>query len=49
MKENLEQIKETLKKRANEEASAADNTAEKNLAKDLVLWKRKLDEMRNKT
>lgn len=35
--------------RAEQEAVAADLTAEKTMAKDLVLWRRKLDEMRNKT
>ena len=49
MKVQLEQQKETLKERAEYEAQSADLTAEKNLNKDLNLWKRKLDEMRNKT
>ena len=49
MKAQLEEIKEQLKRRNDQEAVASDLTAEKTLAKDLVLWRRKLDEMRNKT
>ncbi len=49
MKSELEGVKDQLKLRADEEALASDTTVEKTLAKDLVLWRRKLDEMRNKT
>jgi hypothetical protein len=49
MKSELEGVKDQLKLRAELEAVASDTTAEKNLAKDVVLWRRKLDEMRNKT
>lgn len=49
MKVQLENLKETLKERAEIEAQITDLTAEKNVSKDLVLWKRKLDEMKSKT
>ena len=49
MKSELEGVKDQLKLRADQEAVASDTTVEKNLAKDVVLWRRKLDEMRNKT
>jgi len=49
MKSELEGLKDQLKLRADQEAVASDTTVEKTLAKDVVLWRRKLDEMRNKT
>jgi len=49
MKSELEGVKDQLQMGADEEALASDTTMEKTLAKDLVLWRRKLDEMRNKT
>jgi hypothetical protein len=49
LKSQLDVVKEKLKARTEQEAQAADMVAEKTISKDLVLWRRKLDEMRNKT
>jgi hypothetical protein len=49
MKAQLEGIKDQLRVRTEQEAMAADKATEKALSKDLVLWRRKLDELRNKT
>jgi predicted patatin/cPLA2 family phospholipase len=49
MKAQLEGIKDQLRVRTEQEAMAADMATEKALSKDLVLWRRKLDELRNKT